>query len=1147
MFSAIVYVSVNERLYGGIVPHVVLAGPATGADGVLEHVERVTRLVTLWGDPASGLLAWAPVLGLAFLALWLLWRSRHERLALAVPGQRDAEVAATLCALVVRRAAPRRRVPRPGRARSLVPGAASRGCAAVRVRAVRLGPAPGAAGRARPRRADRGDRRRGCVVAVATGSTGLAPPELPRGSGSSPSRRPWGPSRPSRRRAAADAGRSRILMGWRRVSRAPASSGAPESWPSSRPRSREAADGRPVAGVRGRRVGRRQDPAAGRARAPRARRGRARARRRLRRARRGRAPLRAARRRAAPAGPQRRPGLGELPARRSAPSSRRCCPSSRGARRRAGAGADEADAAQRAAVRGAARAARAARAASGRCCSSLEDIHWADRSTRAFLAFLAAQPVRRAGARRRHLPLRRAAPPPSAAPAARRARARRPRAARSSSRRFDRDGAGRAARRTSSARRRTPTSSTACTRAARATRCSPRSCSPPGSTAAAALPPTLRDALMLRIERLARRGPGACCGCWPPAGGWTTSCSRTPAAWTARELRDALREAVESHIVVVDDEGRYTFRHALLREVVVRRPAPRRARRAAPRARARARAPLRRGAARRVGRGAHRRALPRRGRPARRARAPRAGGRARPSDVRAHGEAAALLERALELWDRVPDAEEHAGVRPRRPPAARAARAHYRASDDARAVTLMERRWRGSTRRAEPRRASEVLGACRACVDARPRRGRRDTLARALELLPEDEPSRERAELLVDQVRFAMLQGRYRETRRDGAREALAASEPPARRPRRPRPQPPRRRARCALGERRARAPSAARRARRSRASAGCRRRWPPRYVNLADALHLAGRSREALEVTQEGLAELAGPGRGRRLARALAWRDRVRSRRLGGGRSAAPAPGAPPPASTLVNVALRRAELALGRGEHGARAAAARRDRRARRDTLEPQFIGAAAARCAAELERREGDLDGGARGRRRRRSTGSSSAPRTSRASRGRRDGAAIEADAAERARDLGDDAAARRRAGAAPSGSCARRGAAGDGRPGGGRAPRARREAERDARARRAPTPRLGRRGRGVGRRSSALPARPWRAGARPRPARGGDREAAAAAAGARWRRRAASARRWLATRPRARARARLRARRPATSRSAAATPARRTRSA
>jgi hypothetical protein len=47
VFSAIVYVSVNERLFGGIIPRVVQGGPATGADGVLEHAGRVTRLVTI--------------------------------------------------------------------------------------------------------------------------------------------------------------------------------------------------------------------------------------------------------------------------------------------------------------------------------------------------------------------------------------------------------------------------------------------------------------------------------------------------------------------------------------------------------------------------------------------------------------------------------------------------------------------------------------------------------------------------------------------------------------------------------------------------------------------------------------------------------------------------------------------------------------------------------------------------------------------------------------------------------------------------------------------------------------------------------------------------------------------------------------------
>ena len=40
------------------------------------------------------------MLALAFFALWLLWRSRRDRLARALPEHRDVEVAATLCALV---------------------------------------------------------------------------------------------------------------------------------------------------------------------------------------------------------------------------------------------------------------------------------------------------------------------------------------------------------------------------------------------------------------------------------------------------------------------------------------------------------------------------------------------------------------------------------------------------------------------------------------------------------------------------------------------------------------------------------------------------------------------------------------------------------------------------------------------------------------------------------------------------------------------------------------------------------------------------------------------------------------------------------------------------------------------------------------
>ena len=53
----------------------------------------------------------------------------------------------------------------------------------------------------------------------------------------------------------------------------------------------------------------------------------------------------------------------------------------------------------------------------------LEDLHWADQSTRDFLTFLVRSARDGAALARRHLPLRRAAPPPPAAPAAGRARA----------------------------------------------------------------------------------------------------------------------------------------------------------------------------------------------------------------------------------------------------------------------------------------------------------------------------------------------------------------------------------------------------------------------------------------------------------------------------------------------------------------------------------------------------------------------------------------------------------------------------------------------------------------------------------------------------------------------------------------------------
>jgi hypothetical protein len=98
--SAVLYVTVNDRLFGGLSPHDVARGGATGVSGLGDHLARWPRLWRVWLDPDRGLLVWAPFFALAFVALGLLWRSRRNRLAVAVTDQVDVEVAAGFLALV---------------------------------------------------------------------------------------------------------------------------------------------------------------------------------------------------------------------------------------------------------------------------------------------------------------------------------------------------------------------------------------------------------------------------------------------------------------------------------------------------------------------------------------------------------------------------------------------------------------------------------------------------------------------------------------------------------------------------------------------------------------------------------------------------------------------------------------------------------------------------------------------------------------------------------------------------------------------------------------------------------------------------------------------------------------------------------------
>ena len=101
LFSVVMFVTINEQLFGGFTPAAAaLPGDRLDALGAADLLDRAPRLVGLWIDREFGVLRWAPLVALAFYALWLLWRSRRDHIARIVPERALVEVAAALCALV---------------------------------------------------------------------------------------------------------------------------------------------------------------------------------------------------------------------------------------------------------------------------------------------------------------------------------------------------------------------------------------------------------------------------------------------------------------------------------------------------------------------------------------------------------------------------------------------------------------------------------------------------------------------------------------------------------------------------------------------------------------------------------------------------------------------------------------------------------------------------------------------------------------------------------------------------------------------------------------------------------------------------------------------------------------------------------------
>ena len=287
----------------------------------------------------------------------------------------------------------------------------------------------------------------------------------------------------------------------------------------------------------------------------------------------------------------------------------------------------------------------------------LEDIHWADRSTRDFLSSSGAT-CRRARPGRAELPPRRAAPPPPAAPVAGRA------GAHAAARRFELAGWSGP---------RSPSGAPDRQRPSRRPGRPPRRRSDGNAlfveellaAAARPLPPSLSDALMVRVERLPAAGPGRLrvLAVAQPADHALLGSSRP-------RRRRAARRAARRDRGPRGGRRRQRplrFRHVLLREVVYDDLLPGE------------RAELHLAVARALEAGCRgdggargwRRRSPTtstRRRPARGA--ARGDARRRRGDgAHAEADAALLLERALELWERVPEPEALAGLRPRRPAA----------------------------------------------------------------------------------------------------------------------------------------------------------------------------------------------------------------------------------------------------------------------------------------------------------------------------------------------------------------------------------------------------------------------------------------------------------------------------------------------
>ncbi|HET8821837.1 MAG TPA: AAA family ATPase [Thermoleophilaceae bacterium] len=469
------------------------------------------------------------------------------------------------------------------------------------------------------------------------------------------------------------------------------------------------------------------------------------------------------------------------------------------------------------------------------------------------------------------------------------------------------------------------------------------------------LPPTLRDALMLRVERLSPRPQELLrwIACQPSA---DHELVEEVAGLEPAELRAALREAVASQIVVTVGDDSYAFRHALLREVVYDDllPGERTELHSALALALEERIERGEGGAHITAQAAHHWAAA-----GDQPQALRAAVRAAlaAERVNAFAEAQALFERALGLWERVDDPERLAGLGEVEL-LWRSATAADQAGDPARQEALLRRALAQVDEGSDPGRAALIRERLSQSLWSQHRQDESlDALKAALELLPADPPSPERAKLLAQLSRRRMLQSRFAEAaevaheaievaRAAGHREAEAIALNSLG---------------TALGDR-GEVDAGVGYLRESLAIAreeGLEMEAGGAWINIADVLHLAGRTEEALETARTGLE--SAYTRDWRTTDWLRLATSEYSFHLGDwdtAETAIPAASRRHTGGTLLLWETCRAQLALGRGDSEAAERSIAVLRRATADLVEPQFVGSTAA-LYAELLVRRGDVD--------------------------------------------------------------------------------------------------------------------------------------------------------------------------------------------